>query len=67
MTLKEARKRMDLTQKELADRIGVTVVAISRYENGHRTPRIGMAKKLGKILGVPWYQLMDGEEAEHAS
>lgn len=69
LTLHEARVRRGLTQKELADKTGVTVVAISRYENGHRSPRMQIAKRLGKILGVPWYQLIDnkGEEEEHAS
>lgn len=63
MTLHEARKLKGLTQKDLADLVGVTVVAISRYENGHRSPRVGVAKKLELILDVPWYQLIDNKGA----
>lgn len=34
MTLKEFRKKYNLTQKELAEKIGITPTTISMYENG---------------------------------
>lgn len=36
--LKEKRKEMGFTQKQLGDMIGVTKVSICCYENGTRTP-----------------------------
>lgn len=32
------RKERGVTQERLADRLGVTVVTISRWENGHANP-----------------------------
>ncbi len=39
------------SRKELAEKVGVSVGAIGYYETGQRTPRIGVAKKLGDVLG----------------
>lgn len=38
--IKKARKTAGITQKELAQRIGVRQKDISRWENGERTPGI---------------------------
>lgn len=38
--LKELREENGLSLKQLAKEIGVTDIAISRWENGHRTPNI---------------------------
>jgi len=38
------RARLDLTQEQFAHRLGVTVLTVSRWENGHRAPR-GLSKK----------------------
>ena len=35
---KRIRKALRLTQAEWAARLGVTVVTVSRWENGHRDP-----------------------------
>lgn len=37
-TLKELRKREELTQEELANKLEISKSAISMYENGNRTP-----------------------------
>jgi transcriptional regulator with XRE-family HTH domain len=63
LTLHDARKLKGLSQKELADLVGVTVVAISRYENGHRSPKMSVAKRMEMVLDVPWYQLVDNKGA----
>ena len=36
--LKALRKDYDLTQEQLADRMGISKSAISMYENGNRKP-----------------------------
>lgn len=51
--LKEVRKRNLLTQQELADKLGVSLVTVSRWENGERTPNITIMDKLSKMLNVP--------------
>lgn len=62
MTMREARMKAGLTLAGLAEAVGVSAAAIQRYENGLRTPRIGIAKKIGAVLGVPWYELVDNKK-----
>lgn len=42
----EARKAKNITQKELAERIGMNQADISKIENGLRNPSLNMLKKL---------------------
>lgn len=50
--LKELRARANLTQAELAERIGVTRKTINTVENGVFTPSTLLALKLARALGV---------------
>jgi len=58
MKIKEARKKMNLTQEELARKVGVKLTAISNYENEKRKPRGEIAKKLSKILNIPLEEII---------
>ena len=49
----KARLRLDLTQRELANLIGVSHVTIFRWENGDRTPNVNYLADLANILGEP--------------
>jgi DNA-binding XRE family transcriptional regulator len=44
--------RGDRSQKEIADAIGVTDMAISLYENGERIPRDEIKRAIAKYFGV---------------
>lgn len=44
--------RGDRSQKEIADAIGVTDMAISLYENGERIPRDEIKRAIAKFFGV---------------
>lgn len=46
------RRAADITQESLADRLGITQAALSRYENDLREPDDDMLDKLGVALGV---------------
>ena len=46
------RQKLDMKQRELADKVGITEATLSRYENGKRNPRGDIAAKLAKALGV---------------
>ena len=48
----DARKKQNLTQKELSLRTGITQADISRIENGSRNPSLNMLKKLASGLGM---------------
>ena len=50
--LDQARKEKGLTQRELANRVGVTEVSISRYVNGARVPKGPIVVNIAKALGV---------------
>ncbi len=47
-----ARKARGLTQADLGELVGVTQVAINRYESGDREPDDAMITALGEALGV---------------
>ena len=49
----KARLRLDLTQRELANLIGVSHVTIFRWENGDRTPNVNHLADLANALGEP--------------
>jgi len=50
MTIAELRQQRKLTQKELADMMGVHVVTISRWETGSRKPSTMAVYALTKAL-----------------
>ena len=52
------RKRLNLTQAELADRIGVTAQAVSKWENDTGLPDITMAVPLARALGTTTDELL---------
>ena len=47
----EARIESGMTQKELADRSGITQADISRLENGNGNPSIRTLKRLANAMG----------------
>ena len=59
--LKIVRKALNLTQQELADRLGVTKQAISRYENSERDPNLRTAKDFSEKLGIDLTILSDDD------
>ena len=48
--IKLARQRAEMTQEELATKIGTTQKDISRWENGERNPKIDKLKKIAEAL-----------------
>ena len=51
--LKRSRLLADLTQKELAEILGVSQQTISKHELGHATPnRLAIIRKYEEALGV---------------
>lgn len=46
------RKQKALSQGEIADKVGVSRDAISKYERDEMAPSVDNAKKLAQVLGV---------------
>lgn len=58
----ELRKEKKMTQQELADKIGVTDRAISKWENGRGMPDLSLMKPLCDELGISINELISGEK-----
>ena len=50
--IKSLREARHLTQAQLAEQLGVSYQAVSAWENGLKTPRVGMLEKLSQIFQV---------------
>lgn len=48
----DARIEQGLTQKALAEKVGMNQADISKLENGNRNPSLGLLKKLAAGLGM---------------
>ena len=60
----ELRKEKNMTQQELADKIGVTDRAISKWENGRGMPDLSLMKPLCQKLGISINELISGEKID---
>ena len=63
----EKRKEQNLTQEQLAERLGVSNKTISKWETGKCMPDYTVVKKLCEELKVTISELMDGEENDEKS
>lgn len=59
--ISDLRKEHGWTQKDLAERVGVTDKAVSRWETGRGFPDVSYLTVLAEILGVPISELIRGE------
>ncbi len=57
--IKLARVEMDLTQTQLADKIGTRQKSISRYETGAALPSLETLVKIAKVLKEPAGHFLD--------
>lgn len=58
--IKRLRETKGLTQSELADKIGVSAQAVSKWETAKGLPDITLIEPLAEILGVSVAELMSG-------
>ena len=58
--LKNIRKKNDLTQDELAEKLSVTRQAVSNWENGKTEPDIETLTKIAQIFDISIDELVDG-------
>ena len=57
------RKKQNLTQEQLAERLGISNKTVSKWETGKCMPDYAVVKSLCEELKVSVSELMDGEEA----
>lgn len=59
--IKRIRKDNNLTQKEFADKYGVTFQAVSKWENGKNIPDIELLKQISKDYNIELNGLLEGK------
>ena len=57
--IKEARKRANLTQQEVSDKLGIKVPSYQQYESGKRNPKRETLQKIAEALEVDASDLYD--------
>ena len=50
IALKEYRHKKELSQKQIAEKMGVSPSCVTQWESGVRRPNVVMLKKLAKLL-----------------
>lgn len=60
-TIKRLREGKGITQQQLAEMIGVSGKAVSKWETSKGLPDISLVEPLSKALGVSVMELMSGE------
>ena len=63
----QKRRAKNLTQEQLAEKLGVSNKTISKWENGKCMPDYSIIQMLCDALGVTLPELMDGEDAADSS
>lgn len=60
--VRSAREKLDLTQEDVAQKLGVTASAVSTWEAGRARPRLDKLTQLAELFGITVSELM-GEPA----
>ena len=57
----ECRKKKNMTQQELAEKLGVSDRTVGNWENGRNMPDLSLFKPLCKELEITLNELLSGE------
>ena len=60
-TIRQLRERKNLTQAELAEKIGVSSKTVSKWETAKGLPDISLLQPLAQALGISVIELMNGQ------
>lgn len=59
--VRKLRAKKKLSQKALADRVGISVSYVSMLERGQRSPPLETVEKMARALGVSPASLLGGK------
>ena len=59
----EARRTSGITQNALAERVGVTAQAVSKWETGRSCPDIAILDEIADTLGISLFELLGMEHS----
>ncbi len=64
--LQKAREEANMSQNELAQKLGCTQASLSNYELGKRRLYLAELQRIGEILGKPISSFLEDPEEENA-
>lgn len=59
--IRQLRQRQNLTQAQLADQLGVSSKAVSKWERGAGCPDVASLNAIARVLGINVSELLSGE------
>ena len=62
--MKAARRKLDLTQEEVANQANCSRTLVTDIENGNATPSIRTAKGLANVLELDWTYFFTDESSK---
>lgn len=65
--IRKLRETQKMTQAELAEHIGVSDKAVSKWETGKGYPDIALVEPLAKELGISVIELLSGEDVRNTN
>lgn len=63
--IKDLRRKLNLTQKVIGNKLGVNSSRIGSYEEGRATPPLEMIQKLSLLYGVPMESFCFKDLSDH--
>ena len=63
--IKAARKKANMTQAELANKLGIPYQSISQWERDLRNPKYDTLKKIAEALDVFWLDLVGDDYIDY--
>ncbi|EAF5440083.1 helix-turn-helix transcriptional regulator [Listeria monocytogenes] len=59
--LQEIRNKKNISQRDIANKVGISRVTYTSYELGSRNPSVDVAKRIADELGFNWTLFFDTE------
>lgn len=63
--IKNARKRLGMTQNELAKKLGINRATLSKYETGQIDPTVSQLMKIADALNLPLFDLFFADSDDY--
>jgi putative transcriptional regulator len=62
--MKKLRREHNMTQEQLARKVGRSRTMITEIENGNANPSVVVAKKIAAVLGFNWVKFFEDDDEQ---
>jgi putative transcriptional regulator len=62
--MKKLRREHNMTQEQLARKVGMSRTMITEIENGNANPSVAKAKKIAAVLGFNWVKFFEDDDEQ---